>query len=107
MRSKEGLGPPIVVDWIRSIPDQCLGREIEVPRPRDRPAARTDPAEQRVIGSEAVEDRAPQESFDITLHDAAIGQRQPEAPTVERRGGSYAKHRMMLAQRLDRHQRQT
>lgn len=106
-RTEECLGVAAIVG-VRTIPDQRLRCEIQVPRPRHGAIPGADPAKQGVVRAEAIEDGAPQEVLDVALDDRSIRQRQSEAPTSERGGGSNADHHgRMLPQRRDPPQRQT
>ena len=51
-----------------AVPDQRLGREIDVARPYERPLLRTDAAEDGVVHGDRLEDWPGKEIGQVTLH---------------------------------------
>jgi hypothetical protein len=90
-RSQEWLGAATVIGRVGSILDERLRRDIEIARPGNCPRASSHTNEESVVGPQAVENGTPQQVLDVALDDGTVGQRETEAPTIERGGGSNAK----------------
>ena len=101
-RSEERLRAAAALGWVRSVPDECFWSDVEIARPDDRPMPGADAAEERVVGAQAIEHRAPQQVLDVPLHNGTVRQGEAEPPTLKWLGRSNAKqHHGMLSQRCD------
>lgn len=96
----------VLVDGIRSVPDEGLGRQVQVPGPCDGPIASADASEQHVVRAQPIEDGAPQQVLDVAFDDGVVSQGEAKATIFQRDDGSNAReHRRMLPQRSDPPQR--
>jgi len=76
----------IVVGRVRASPDHQLGGDVDVARPSDRAVTNTNAPEIGIVRGESLVDLAPRnEVGDVALDDRAVGQRQPESSSLERR----------------------
>src|SRR3990170_2115329 len=89
--------------WVRASPDHQLGGDVDVARPSDRAVTNTNAPEIGIVRGESLVDLAPRDEVgDVALDDRAVGQRQPESSSLERRGSTDSKHGVaMLAERRD------
>ena len=97
-----------VISGIGGVPDQRLGRDVDIPRPRHRPVSSPDTAKQLIVRPQPIEHGTPQQILDVAFDDAAVRQGEAKSSTLERHGVANTEHdRQMLAQRRDPTQRQS
>ena len=95
MQPEIRLGAPSgLVHRIGPVPNECLGRNIDIAWPDERPVVHEQAPKARRISRDRVEDGPEEQIRDVALDHRPIGQCQTDGSTFERFRGFDLEHRL-------------
>lgn len=93
MQPQVGFGAPrSLVAWVGAVPNQRLGRDVDVARPRYGPVPHGKAPEDRCIPGDRLEHRPSEEVRDVAFDQGPVRQRQADTATLEWLGERDLQH---------------